>query len=354
MNTERDYALDTKKQTEHSVNEKWKQTQFALAAACVLLTVTCGLYYVKCDLISSNLADLWPAVQSMRRAPFDLESFLHYPPAFCEEATEEINGNIPLFTKEEIQNIRIVNYSELDELGRCGPAAALLGPETIPTENRSPIGMVKPSGWHTVRYDDLIEDKYLYNRCHLIGYQLAGENADPRNLITGTRFMNMSGMLPFENRIYAYIIASGNHVLYRVTPVFLNDNLLASGVLMEAWSVEDGGKGLRFCVYVHNVQPGIEIDYLTGESYAKEENARVTTETILPLTGEGNLQAYNTAPADTEAPEITYILNINTKRFHVLSCPSVQETKEKNRENFYGTREEAIEKGYKPCGRCSP
>lgn len=178
----------------------------------------------------------------------------------------EINGNEPFFTDLPLTAEAYEDYSPLDSLGRCGPATACLGPETMPAEERGPIGMITPSGWQTVRYDDLIEDKYLYNRCHLIAYILSGENDNPLNLITGTRYLNTAGMLPFEVKVADYILATGNHVLYRVTPVFQGDDLVAGGVLIEAMSVEDRGSGVRFNVYVFNVQPGIEIDYRTGES----------------------------------------------------------------------------------------
>ena len=178
----------------------------------------------------------------------------------------EINGNIPFFREMDITTEAYEEYSPLDRLGRCGPATACLGRELMPTEERGEIGMIRPSGWHTVRYDDLIEDKYLYNRCHLIAYMLAGENDNELNLITGTGYMNVSGMLPFEIETAEYILDTGNHVLYRVTPCFFEDDLVATGVLMEAYSVEDNGRGLSFNVFVFNVQPGIVIDYRTGNS----------------------------------------------------------------------------------------
>lgn len=176
----------------------------------------------------------------------------------------EVNGNIPFFTADEITTESYEFYSDLDKLGRCGYAMACVGLDLMPTEERGAIGSVKPTGWHTVKYDG-IDGKYLYNRCHLIAYCLAGENANEKNLITGTRYMNIAGMLPFETDVARYIEDTGNHVMYRVTPIFENDNLLAEGVLMEAYSVEDGGE-LQFCVFVYNVQPGIAIDYATGNS----------------------------------------------------------------------------------------
>ena len=178
----------------------------------------------------------------------------------------EVNDNVPFFDDNEITTESFETYSELDSLGRCGVVFANISKELMPTEERGEIGMIKPSGWHTVKYPDIIEDLYLYNRCHLIGYQLSGKNANERNLITGTRYLNVEGMLPFENEAADYVRRTGNHVLYRVTPIFEGDNLVAEGVLMEAYSVEDHGRGVRFCVFVYNVQPGIEIDYKTGKS----------------------------------------------------------------------------------------
>lgn len=178
------------------------------------------------------------------------------------------NKNSPEFSPYQLKKARksYKKFSELDKLGRCGKAEASIGPDLLPKEKRESIGMVKPSGWHTVRYDELIKDHYLYNRCHLIAFSLSGENANEKNLITGTRYFNTEGMLPFEMKVLNYVRNTGNHVLYRVTPNFIDDNLVASGVYMEAESVEDNGKGLKFSVYVNNIQPGIEIDYKTGES----------------------------------------------------------------------------------------
>lgn len=191
-------------------------------------------------------------------------------PAYSGEAYVEINKNVPFFKDNEITTDSFEEYSRLDVLGRCGVAYACLSQELMPTDERDAIGSVKPTGWHTVKYPDVIEDKYLYNRCHLIAWCLSGENANEENLITGTRYMNVEGMLPFEEMVARYIDETDNHVMYRVTPIFEGDNLVASGVLMEAYSVEDNGEGICFCVYCYNVQPSIEIDYLTGESKIKK------------------------------------------------------------------------------------
>ena len=180
-----------------------------------------------------------------------------------------INDNEPYFDKDNLTTQSFEEYSSLDSLGRCGVAYANIGEETMPTEKRGNIGMIKPSGWQIKKYD-FIDGKYLYNRCHLIGYQLSGENANEKNLITGTRYMNTEGMLPFENQVADYVKDTGNHVLYRVTPVFEEDNLVADGVLMEAMSVEDRGLDIEFNVFVYNVQPQVKIDYQTGKSSLDE------------------------------------------------------------------------------------
>lgn len=196
----------------------------------------------------------------------DLESI----PAFDGETPYVIiNDNIPFFTEEEIVKVSFEEYGDLDGLGRCTIAFACVGVDIMPTEDRGSIGSVKPSGWQKIEYD-FVSGKYLYNRCHLIGYQLTGENANKSNLITGTRFLNIEGMLPFEDMVADYVQETENHVMYRVTPIFEGDNLLASGVLMEAWSVEDNGEGICFNVYAYNAQPGVIINYATGESEAEK------------------------------------------------------------------------------------
>ena len=210
----------------------------------------------------------------------------------------------------------------------------------MPIEERGEIGTVKPSGWRTVKYNGLIDGNYLYNRCHLIGYQLAGENANEKNLITGTRYMNVEGMLPFENEVADYVERTGNHVLYRVTPIFDGDDLVASGVQMEAESVEDRGAGVSFNVYVYNVQPGVIIDYETGDSEADPDY--VVTENETP--------EIKTEHTD----EDTYIVNTNTGRFHKPSCTSVKQMKESNRLERTTTRDELISEGYEPCRNCKP
>lgn len=275
-------------------------------------------------------------------------------PAYSGKAYISVNGNVPYFTAAELTTTSFETYSDLDTLGRCGVTYACIGQDLMPTNERGSIGMVKPTGWHTVRYDDLVDGKYLYNRCHLIGYQLTGENANTQNLITGTRYLNIEGMLPFENMVADYIQETNNHVLYRVTPIFEGNNLLANGVLMEGYSVEDKGAGVSYCVFAYNVQPGIEIDYATGESKladsAQQEEQKTATVTPTPST-----EPEKQEPATgSEASQADYILNTNTKKFHYPTCSSVNDMKEKNKQEFFGTRDEAISNGYSPCGRCKP
>ena len=252
-------------------------------------------------------------------------------PAYSGEAYVEINGNIPYFTDSELSTTSYEYYSDLDSLGRCSVCVANIGTDLMPTGERGEIGNIKPTGWHTVKYSDIIEGNYLYNRCHLIGFQLAGENDNEKNLITGTRYLNMDGMLPFENMVADYVTETGNHVLYRVTPVFEGDNLVADGVLIEAESVEDSGSGILFNVFCYNIQPGIVIDYATGDSaedgtvVAKEEStsepepatevASDTTETApgteetTPATSEATSETEETTPAPAETvPETAEII----------------------------------------------
>lgn len=292
-------------------------------------------------------------------------------PIYSGEAYCEINGNVPYFSEDEMVTEAFENYSELDFLGRCGVAYANICKEIMPTKERGEIGMIKPSGWHTVKYNDRIDGNYLYNRCHLIGYQLAGENANEKNLITGTRYLNVTGMLPFENEVADYVESTGNHVLYRVTPVYDGDNLVASGVQMEAESVEDKGDGVSFNVYVYNVQPGVLIDYATGDSEADPGYVVPGENTSSDVSGEDGGQAAeagtceetqntesetdDTSEAQTEAAnEDTYIVNTNTGKFHKPSCRSVKQMKESNKSERTTTRDELISEGYEPCKNCNP
>lgn len=299
-------------------------------------------------------------------------------PAYSGEAAIEVNQNVPGFTEEDYTTEAFEQYSPLDELGRCHAAYACVGEEIMPTEERGAIGMVKPSGWHTVKYD-FVDGKYLYNRCHLIAYMLSGENANTENLITGTRYLNTEGMLPYENQVADYVHNIGNHVLYRVTPLYEGDNLVASGVEIEASSVEDRGKSLSFHVYCYNVQPGITIDYATGDSALAEDDqtenvrgiaselevfAADALEETKAAAGDQSLENVVTAAVQEETSaeqdggnakeERDYVLNKNTKKFHYPWCSSADDIKKKNRKDFTGTREEVISQGYVPCKRCNP
>ncbi|MBE7035280.1 MAG: hypothetical protein E7402_04040 [Ruminococcaceae bacterium] len=250
-----------------------------------------------------------------------------------------VNGNIPQFEPSDITTDSYELYSELDAIGRCGVAMACIGVDIMPTEERGAIGQVKPSGWQMAKYD-IVDGNYLYNRCHLIGYQLTGENANEKNLITGTRYMNTQGMLPFENMVASYVEETKNHVMYRVTPQFDGENLVATGVQMEALSVEDGGSGIAFNVFVNNIQPGIEIDYATGQSR---------------LINSGAQHAFDASSDATQKEEQhAYILNTNTKKFHEEACASIDDIQAKNKETYNGTRAWLTQNGYSPCGRCKP
>lgn len=259
--------------------------------------------------------------------PISLDSI---PEFDGKNAYVKINGNVPFFTDEKCDE-SYEFYSELDNLGRCGVTIACIGIDLMPTEERGDINSVHPTGWHSVKYNG----QYLYHRCHLIGFQLAGENDNEKNLVTGTAYMNVTGMLPFENMVADYVEETENHVLYRVTPIYDGANLVVSGVLMEAKSVEDNGEDLMFCVYVYNVQPGIVIDYKTGESRLSTDPEKQPEEPINP-------------------EDVTFILNINSKKFHLSTCSGIKDMKESNKKETDKTREELIEDGYTPCGTCKP
>ena len=271
-------------------------------------------------------------------------------PAYNGEPYVELNNNVPLFNEEDKNDFAFELYSNLDSLGRCGVASVNIANYMLPTEERGNIGDVKPSGWHTVKYEGVVEGNYLYNRCHLIGYLLTGKNDDERNLITGTRYFNVQGMAPFENKVCDYLEGSDNHVLYRVTPIFEGDNLVASGVTMEAYSVEDNGAGICFYVFVYNVQPGVEIDYKTGDSKLEGEEATGSDVVATPSDNDQGESKEDT----TEQKTHDYVLNTNTHKFHYPECDSVKDMKEKNKKFVTSTREDVISQGYEPCQRCKP
>ena len=257
------------------------------------------------------------------------ENTLPQIPAYSGEPFAVLEDNMPRFSLEDYVTQSYETYGDLDALNRCTYTVACIGRDLMPTQERENIGMVRPTGWVTAKYD-FVDGKYLYNRCHLIGFQLTGENANERNLITGTRYMNVQGMLPFENMVADYIKETGNHVLYRVIPVFEGNNPLASGVTMEAWSVEDNGEGICFYVYAYNVQPGVEIDYTTGESRLAE-----------PVVGEGE---------DVK----TYVVNTGSGKFHDGTCPQAISIKPENKESFETTRSQMLAWSFVPAGCCKP
>ena len=250
-------------------------------------------------------------------------------PPYSGEAYVILSDNIPRFSESDYTTKSYERYDDLDALNRCTQAIACIGQDLMPTEGRGSIGQVKPSGWQTVKYD-FVDGKYLYNRCHLIGFQLTGENANECNLITGTRYMNVEGMLPFENMVADYIKETGNHVLYRVVPIYQGSNLVASGVTMEAYSVEDRGEGICFYVYIYNVQPGVEINYADGSSQTAE------------------------SAADPEEPAASFVVNTASGKFHLESCPQADKIKEENREAFTAPRSQMLLWNFTPAGCCNP
>lgn len=260
-------------------------------------------------------------------------------PAYDGKAYVAVNNNEPFFTDSDMTTTAFENYSDLDSLGRCGVAYANICKDIMPTEERGKIGMIKPSGWHTVKYD-VIKDRYLYNRCHLIGYQLAGENANPKNLITGTRYLNVEGMLPFENLVADYVNNTGNHVLYRVTPMFSGSNLVANGVLIEAKSVEDNGGGILFNVYCYNVQPGVGINYENGDSWLDGTTGSTSS-------GSDSSAAENSA-ADSSNSETMVHITATGKKYHRAGCRTLKKS------DTEVTLDEAKSMGLSPCGICNP
>lgn len=286
-----------------------------------------------------------PEITPIPKSLFDFSDV----PEFSGRATVEINDSVPFFTSEELTAEPFECYSPLDSLGRCGTAYACVGPETMPGEDeqRESLAGITPTGWIQRRYDGIGEEGWLYNRCHLIGFQLTGENANELDLITGTRYMNIEGMLENEISVAQYIEGTGNHVLYRVTPIFVGKELVARGVLMEARSIED--PLVQYCEFAYNVQPGITINYKNGKSKGPKYTG--STESDDPgLSASRNIFAEAADPAN----EVTYILNTNTMRFHYTWCKSVNQIKPKNYAETTRSRDELIAAGYKACGNCHP
>lgn len=321
---------------------------------------------------ATSEADSGEAGQSLGKPQDDLVNNNSYVsldaiPAYDGKAYVAVNNNEPFFTDSDMTTTAFENYSDLDSLGRCGVAYANICKEIMPTEKRGKIGMIKPSGWHTVKYD-VIKDRYLYNRCHLIGYQLAGENANPKNLITGTRYLNVEGMLPFENLVADYVNNTGNHVLYRVTPMFSGSNLVANGVLIEAKSVEDNGGGILFNVYCYNVQPGVGINYENGDSWLdgttpQNEGSQSSAGSVAGATagesgssssttgssssGSDSSAAENSA-ADSPNSETMVHITATGKKYHRAGCRTLKKS------DTEVTLDEAKSMGLSPCGICNP
>lgn len=314
-----------------------KNKVLALNLAAVLLLAACSMDSSVPSVPEKTAApptySLSPA-SGESAAPLATAVSLSDLPPYSGQAYIPVNDNVPYFTAEDSTTASFEEYSDLDALGRCGVTYACVGQDIMPTEERGSIGSVKPTGWQTVKYD-FVEGKYLYNRCHLIGFQLTGENANKQNLITGTRYLNIEGMLPFENMVADYVKETGNHVLYRVTPYYEGEDLVAQGVLMEGYSVEDEGEGILYNVFCYNVQPGVVIDYATGDS----------------CEGDPTAGAASTAAQDTA---VTYILNTSSMKFHSPSCPSAEKIDPQNREESSQGREDLISAGYSPCGSCKP
>lgn len=324
---------------------------------------------------ATSEADSGEAGQSSGKPQDDLVNNNSYVsldaiPAYDGKAYVAVNNNEPFFTDSDMTTTAFENYSDLDSLGRCGVAYANICKDIMPTEKRGKIGMIKPSGWHTVKYD-VIKDRYLYNRCHLIGYQLAGENANPKNLITGTRYLNVEGMLPFENLVADYVNNTGNHVLYRVTPMFSGSNLVANGVLIEAKSVEDNGGGILFNVYCYNVQPGIGINYENGDSWLdgttpQEQSGAQQNEGSQSSDGSGagesgssssttgssssgsDSSAAENSVSDSSNSETMVHITATGKKYHRAGCRTLKKS------DTEVTLDEAKSMGLSPCGICNP
>ena len=302
-----------------------KKSRLLLAPLALLLIISLALS-------SCGLLDYF---KSRYQPPISLDEV----PEFSGKAYVEINGNVPFFTDEEKVSESFETYYELDGLGRCTLTIACVGRDIMPTEKRESLD-TEPSGWQSVTYD-IVDGKYLYNRCHLIGFQLTGENDNERNLITGTRFLNMEGMLPFEDMVADYVKETGNHVMYRVTPIFKDNELVARGVLMEAWSVEDEGDGICFNIYSYNNQPGIVINYANGDSALNVDDGG----THFPDGGgDGDT-------SEGDGTEELFVINTSTKKYHKPTCTYADS---KNAENYVGSREDLEADGYVACKTCKP
>ncbi len=295
---------------------------FSLLLITLLLSSCLYTAYIENDFSAPDKPQTEQSTPSNEYYDYDLSDL----PEFSGQPYVVINNNQPKFTEKELTTVAYEKYSELDSLGRCGVTIASCGKELMPVEERGSISSVTPSGWEQAYYS-FVDGEYLYNRCHLIGWQLTGEDANRKNLVTGTRYLNVQGMLPFENMVADYIKETGNHVAYRVTPVFVGEELVCRGVLIEAYSIEDEGEGICFNVYCYNVQPGVEIDYATGESR------------LAPQT-------------ETDETKQNYVLNTNSKKIHLPTCSSVSSISDKNKKEYFGLLSDLLDGGYTRCGTC--
>ncbi len=302
-----------------------KKSSFGLIIICVAICVQLFFGCSSIEATKINLSDI---------------------PTFSNSPYIEINNNQPYFTDEDYTTEAFEKYSRLDSLGRCGIAYACIGTDIMPTKERGYIGSVKPTGWQISKYE-FIDGKYLYNRCHLIGYQLTGENANECNLITGTRYMNVEGMLPFENLVADYIKETDNHVLYRVTPVFEGDNLVAKGVLIEGKSIEDNGDGICFNVFCYNNQPNVTINYADGTN-SLDDNPIDTKTATKSITG----SKYSSNKGSTEIKNCRYILNTNSKKIHLESCQYANSISKENKKIYTGNVNDLLDMGYVFCKAC--
>ena len=303
-------------------------------------------------------------------------------PAYTGALCIDINHGMPGFTAQDEARGTFMQFSDLDFEGRCGTAFARIGPDTVSNEKRGDISQVHPSGWVQRKYS-FVDDGMLYNRSHLIAHQLCGENANEKNLITGTRTFNAVGMLYYEELVGDYVRSTGNHVLYRVTPLFAANDLVARGVQMEAKSVEDNGEAVQFNVFVYNVEPGVAIDYVTGESWESSETPQITSKGSATITtaaaaradkaaagrsagsgsgtgssgsnaGDGHGTGSNSSNNQGTSEQQDYILNVKNKKFHKPDCSAASDISNANKQDFTGTRDQLIAKGYSPCGICKP
>ncbi len=310
------------------INKRPAITILSCILALLLLCSACGTTQtadVSSETVSQEVSSSAGAIQAPDYSADGIVSVsLSDIPEYNGELSVILNGNIPYFSAEELSDTDpFEEYSPLDSLGRCGTAYANICRELMPEEERGDISEIHPTGWHSSFYD-FVDGESLYNRCHLIAHELAGEDANELNLITGTRTFNKDGMEPYENMVADYVHKTGNHVLYRVTPLFDGSDLVAKGVVMEAYSVEDDGEGICFCVFCYNVEPGVGIDYAAGDNWLDVGD------------------------------DFTYVLNTNSMKFHLPTCPGVSDISEHNKSEYTGSRDDLLEMGYSPCKTCNP